>query len=341
MRIESSVTAISWIPSEAIEGMPKLPFELGIGKYDEPPPDRLGEGDLERLRDEDRFREANELKAWIEVEDGKIVTHGQEGRGLVGSTTFRFGPLGMTIPGVGFDVLRSEPEMSEDAVRFVQTVGGRAGFPAPRRVSGKPFFRVNSATAWTTLALTIRADGSSEHEVVGASPFPRHWIYDKDGNLVAKSGTVDFKTWYREAHGENTPWGDEESPAFVTAAETALERQLSRELMQGKSVSERRTVEPGETLVEQGEPGDELYLLLDGVLVVEVNGEEVTEIGPGAILGEAALLRHGRARRLGERLQGGTRTATLRARTRCRVGVIPADQIEWHELEGLAATRRE
>ena len=32
MRIESSVTAISWIPSEAIEGMPKLPFELGIGQ---------------------------------------------------------------------------------------------------------------------------------------------------------------------------------------------------------------------------------------------------------------------------------------------------------------------
>ena len=63
MRHESSVTAISWIPSEAITGMPKLPFELGIGKYDEPPPDRLEEGDLERLRDEDRFREANLLKA--------------------------------------------------------------------------------------------------------------------------------------------------------------------------------------------------------------------------------------------------------------------------------------
>ena len=88
MRIESSVTAISWIPSEAIEGMPKVPFELGIGHYDEPPPDRLEEGDLERLRDADRFREANELKAWIEVEDGKIAGYGHEGGGLVGSTTF-------------------------------------------------------------------------------------------------------------------------------------------------------------------------------------------------------------------------------------------------------------
>ena len=48
MRIESSVTSVSWIPSEAIEGLPKLPFELGIGHYDEPPPDRLAPGDLER-----------------------------------------------------------------------------------------------------------------------------------------------------------------------------------------------------------------------------------------------------------------------------------------------------
>ena len=147
----------------------------------------------------------------------------------------------------------------------MQTVGGRAGFPAPRRVVGRPFVRIQSATAWTTLALTIRTDGSSEHELVGASTFPRHWVYDRDGNLVAKSGTIDFKAWYREAHGERTPWGDEESDAFVTAAESALEREISRELMAGKMIPERRTLEPDETLVEQGAPGDELYLVLDGV----------------------------------------------------------------------------
>ena len=41
MRIESSVTSVSWIPREAIEGMTKLPFELGVAHYDLPPPDRL------------------------------------------------------------------------------------------------------------------------------------------------------------------------------------------------------------------------------------------------------------------------------------------------------------
>ena len=106
MRIESSVTAVSWIPSDAIEGMPKVPFELGIGHYDEPPPDRLEEGDLDRLRAADRFREANQLKAWIEVQDGTIVDHGHEGGGFVGSTTFRLGLRDVVVPGVAFDVLQ-------------------------------------------------------------------------------------------------------------------------------------------------------------------------------------------------------------------------------------------
>jgi hypothetical protein len=328
MRIESSVTAISWIPSEAIQGLPKIPFELGIGHYDEPPPDRLEEGDLEQLCEADRFREANRLEAWIEVEDGAIVDQGQTGRGLVGSTTFQFGPKDVVIAGVAFETLRPEAEVTGNAARFVQTVGGHAGFPAPRRVKGKPFFRLNSATAWTTLALTIRADGSSEHELLGASPFPRHWIYDREGELVEKAGTVDFKHWYRTAHGGHTPWGDEESDVFVTRAESALERQLSAELMKLRAVPKRRKLEPDETLVEQGEPGDELYLLLDGVLAVEVDGEEVAEIGPGAILGERAIL------------EGGKRMATLRARTRVRVGVIPADRIAEEALEELAAGRR-
>jgi hypothetical protein len=328
MRIDGSVTAISWIPSEAIEGLPKLPFEMGVGHYDDPPPDRLGAGDLERLRDEDRFREANQLKAWIEVEDGAIVDAGYDGGGLVGSTTFRLGPKAIVVPGVAFEVLQAEPEISGDRARFVQTVGGRAGFPAPRRVKGGPMFRIHSATAWTTLALTLHADGHVEHEVVGASPFPRHWIYDNDGVLAGKSGTVDFKTWYRESHGDNTPWGDADSPVVVAAAETAMERELSRILLRGDAKLPRRTLAEGEVLVEQGSPGDDLYLLLDGVLGVEVDGEQVAEMGPGTMLGERASL------------EGGARTATLRALTPCRLAVIASELVSERELAALAADRQ-
>jgi Cyclic nucleotide-binding domain len=328
MRVEGSVTAISWIPSEAIEGLPKLPFELGVGHYDEPPPDRLEPGDLGQLRDADRFREANELRAWIEVEDGKIVRHAYEGGGLVGSTTFKLGPKAIVVPGVAFEVLRAEPEVSADSVRFVQTVGGRAGFPAPRLVKGGPLFRVHSATAWTTLGLTLYADGRVEHELIGASPFPRHWIYDNEGALAQKSGTVDFKTWYRESHGDNTPWGDEESPAVVTAAETALERELSRTLMSGDEKLAKRKLGEGGVLVTQGAEGDKLYLILDGILGVEVDGEQVAEVGPGTMVGERALL------------EGGTRTATLRALTPIHFVVIPAELVGEGELTALSADRR-
>jgi Cyclic nucleotide-binding domain len=308
--------------------MPKLPFNLGIGHYDEPPPDRISEGDLERLRDEDRFREANHLKAWIDVEDGQVVGQGQEGGGLVGSTTFSLGPKDIVVPGVPFETLQAQPKVRGNEVIFAQTVGGRAGFPAPRRVKGKPFFRISSASAWTTLELTIRADGSSEHELAGASPFPRHWIYDREGNLVEKAGTIDFKQWYRKSHGEKTPWGEEDSEAFVTQAESALERQISRQLMLEKGATKRRRLDVDDTLVTQGEEGKDLFLLLDGVLVVEVDGDEVAEIGPGAVLGERAVL------------EGGKRTATLRARTRCRVAVVPGDAVDRQALEALASERR-
>jgi Cyclic nucleotide-binding domain len=329
MRVEGSVTAISWIPSEAIDGMPKLPFELGVGHYDEPPPEHIeGPRDLEQLRDADRFREANLLHAWIEVEDGAIAGAGYFGGGLVGSTTFRVGRTAIVVPGVPFEVLRAKPEISGDRARFVQTVGGRAGFPAPRLVKGGPLFRVHSATAWTTLALTLHADGRIEHELVGASPFPRHWIYDSEGALVQKTGTVDFKTWSRESHGDNTPWGNEESEAVVAAAETALERELSRVLLSGDEKLDKRKLGEGAVLVTQGAEGDKLYLLLDGVLSVEVDGEQVAEMGPGTIVGERALL------------EGGVRTATLRALTPIRFVVIPPELVGEGELATLAADRQ-
>jgi Cyclic nucleotide-binding domain len=328
MRIEKSVTAVTWIPSEAIEGMPKLPFELGITHYDDPPPDRVNEGDLEALRDADRFREANQLRAWIEVDDGKIVDSGYSGGALVGSTQVKIGPRTVGFPGVKYPLLQDEPEVGPDWVRFVQTAGGRMGLPAPRRVRGKPFFQLASASAWTTLQLIIYADGTSKYKLVGASPFPRHWIYDEDGMLVEKSGTIDFERWWRESFGPNMPWGGEDSPTVTAAAESELERELSRLLMHQAKGLPRREVQEGETLVEQDQPGSELYLVLDGLLDVEVDGDIVAEVGPGAIIGVRSSL------------EGGMRTATLRAATRCRVVVIPRGELDQAELAAIASGQR-
>ena len=61
----------------------------------------------------------------------------------------------------------------------------------------------------------------------GASPFPRHWFYDSAGQLTAKSGLTSFKDWTAGSGIQHTPWGEEDSPALVTAVGTALERALS------------------------------------------------------------------------------------------------------------------
>ena len=326
MRIESSVTSISWIPSEAIKGMTKLPFDMGVAHYDEPLPEVLE--DLEALRLADRFRFANELRGWIEVQDGKIVGYGQSGGGRIGSTTMKLGSKAATFQAVPYPDLRPEPEATETSVRFVQTVGGRTGVPAPRTVRKPPFVQIAAPTAWTTLALTLHADGRTEHEVLGASPFPRHWIYDHEGKLAAKSGTIDFKSWYKEAFGKHSPWGDEDSPALVTEVESALERQLSSQIMKGGAKPKIRKIKQGKALVEQGAEGDELYLLLDGVLSVEVNGEPLADIGPGALLGERAIL------------EGGTRTATLKAVTQCKVAVASAADIDPAALASVSEGHR-
>ena len=326
MRIEAQVTSISWIPSEAVEGLTRLPFDMGLAHYDEPPPEVIES--LEALRDQDRFRFANQLRAWIEVEDGRVTGFGHEGGGMIGATTMRVGSRQMTIAAVAFPDRRPEPTVGPDFVRFVQTAGGRTGVPAPRRVKHPPFIQVSAPLAWTTLALTIRADGSSEHEVVGASPFPRHWIYDGHDRLVQQTGLIDFKDWFLRAFGRHTPWGDEESPALVTEVETALEHELSTRIMRSGARPRIESPKAGATLMTQGEPGEELYLLLDGVASVEVDGKLLAHLGPGVVIGERALL------------EGGRRTSTVKAVTKCRVAVARAEDIEPEVLAELATHHR-
>jgi len=121
--------------------------------------------------------------------------------------------------------------------RFWQTVGGRTGLRAPRRVRRKPFVQWMPPLVWTTLSLTL-------HTV-----------------------------------------GDADSSALVMAVETALERSLSAQLMHGERKPRIDRLSAGTTVVRQGQPGIDIYLLLDGVMRVEQDGRRVAEYGPGAVLG--------------------------------------------------------
>ena len=327
MRIESAVTSISWIPSEAIDGLTaKLPFELGVAHYDQPPPDVLT--DLDELRQADRFRFANQLRAWIEVEDGRVTRWGQSGGGMIGSTTLRLGRRQAVFQATALPDLRPDPKVTAQEVVFTQTCGGRTGVPAPRRVRRAPFIQIAAPLAWTTLTLTIRVDGSSESVLAGASPFPRHWLYGEDGHLTSKSGLIDFSTWYATAFGRHSPWGDADSEALTTTVESALERQLSALIMQGDTARHIRIMHPGQLITQQGAEEDDLILVLDGVVRVELNGERLAELGPGAILGERAII------------EGGRRTSTLRAVTACKLVVVPSDRIDREVLAEVSQSHR-
>jgi CRP-like cAMP-binding protein len=109
----------------------------------------------------------------------------------------------------------------------------------------------------------------------------------------------------------------------VTAVETALERHLSTKIMRAGKPRIAK-VGKGSVLVRQGEPGVELFLLLDGMVQIDVDDTPLAEVGPGAILGERAIL------------EGGRRTSTVRALTNCTVAVASAEQIDHTSLAELS-----
>ena len=130
MRVSRPVTTVSWIPSEAVTGpVLKGTFETGFTSYDDPPPDVID--DLEAWRADGRFRFANHLAAWVEIENGTIVDAGYSGGGLMGATTVHLAMFRGTFEPVALPDLQHEPERSDTEVRFVQTTGGRTGLPAP------------------------------------------------------------------------------------------------------------------------------------------------------------------------------------------------------------------
>ncbi len=333
MRVEATVMSLSWIPTDSLKGALKAGMDLRLSHWDQPLPDRVGGiEDAHELVRQDRIRFGNVLSVWAELgEDGRVVDAGHhDGSGLLmGATTVKIGRIGATFRAAALPVLQRDPEHVDDgSVRFVQTVGGRTAIPLPRPVPHPPYVRWQAPLVWTTLALTVHPDGSSEVEMSGASAFPRHWVYGPDGRVTLKSGLTDQARWMAHSFGVRTPWADHDRAALVVAVESELERQLSTDIMQGGEHPEVRNLDEGTQLTRQGDPGDELFLVLDGVVRVEVDGRALAELGPGAVIGERALL------------EDGIRTSTVTAVTPVRVAVAASDRIDLERLRTLADSHR-
>ena len=67
---------------------------------------------------------------------------------------------------------------------------------------------------------------------------------------------------------------------------------------------------PDTDLVREGEPGDALFVILEGEAVVQRDGDEVARVGPGSYFGELAIL------------DGAPRSATVVSATEVKVAVL-------------------
>jgi Cyclic nucleotide-binding domain len=318
--LTAAATTVSWIPSESVSGPARMGFEAGVGlHYDNPPPMELT---ADYLQDRSGYRLTNRLAVWAEARGGQIVDYGyqESSQSDLGTTQVSLGKQKVHLVNVALPDLRSEPNHHGTHVEFTQTAGGRTVVPLPRFVKGGKHFQFVAPIIWTTVSVTIYADNRTEARVSGASAFPRHWLFDGDGRLSAKAGFADFKGWYQSSFGKNTPWHGRDREVLVTSVETALERTLSEQIMRGGQKPRLMRLKANDQLTVQGERGDDLFLVLNGVFAVEVDGNKVAETGPGTLVGERAVL------------EQGTRTATLRALTSALVAVTSAADIDTEHL---------
>src|SRR6266545_3488097 len=63
-----------------------------------------------------------------------------------------------------------------------------------------------------------------------------------------------------------------------------------RELRRIAAIADEIDVGEGKLLARKGDPGRELFVLLEGTVKVERDGEQVNALGPGDFVGEGALL---------------------------------------------------
>ena len=82
---------------------------------------------------------------------------------------------------------------------------------------------------------------------------------------------------------------------------------LSKYLRNTKSIVE---LDAGQRLFSQGDPGDTMYAILDGEVVIEVDGTTVDRVSTGRLLGETAII------------ESAPRSATVVAVTPCRLAAV-------------------
>ena len=190
-----------------------------------------------------------------------------------------------------------------------------------------PFWRLTAPVAWSTITLTLHADGSSEARLIDASPFPRHFLYDSAGRLTHKSALLRYHDWIRESGRHATPWDMAAGPVPVAPVNTEGEQSLANSILVSGDYRQHR-LPAGALLSEAPIAGTEVHLLLDGLLVIEIDRRPAAEAGPGAIFDPVL------------RTQYSKDHVTVRAQTPCRLAIVPRSGLDGQALLGTATAQQ-
>ncbi|WP_394843315.1 Stp1/IreP family PP2C-type Ser/Thr phosphatase [Pendulispora brunnea] len=126
----------------------------------------------------------------------------------------------------------------------------------------------------------------------------------KDGDQAAKSlvelanerGGKDNITLIIVKVGEEGEGDDERARRLalkrdVLARMPLFAKLTERELLRVMQAVEVRAFHEGDVVIQEGDRGDELFIVLEGKVLVSRGGATLTELGPGEHVGEMALIR--------------------------------------------------
>ena len=215
----------------------------------------------------------------------------------MGSTTIQLGGKGVTFAAVELPELRDDPVVTRRRAR-PSCRPTAAGPRCPRRDGCRARRSCSSARrscgrrSRSRSAPTVRAASSWS----GRASSRGTGCTTTTGKLAAKAGLADFKQWYRQSFGRHTPWGATNSTAFVTAVETALERELAgRDHARRRQAEDAQAQAPARCSPSRASPATRCSSCSTACSRSRSTAQPLAEFGPGAILGERAVLEGGAA----------------------------------------------
>ena len=291
--------------------------------------------DLDALHERDVFREANELRAWIEVDGGPITDYGHEGRGLIGVTRLKLGRA-MAFPAVKFPLIQPEPELGDGWVRFVQTAGGRMGLPAPRRVRGKPFFQLAVSVGMDDVAADPLRRRAGEGLADRRQPVPTALGLRRRGQPGQKSAHDRLREVVPRVVRRAHALGRRGHARVRDRRRVGARARSSRTVMRTAGSCRAAASRSARRWSSRARKATSCSSCWTACSMSRSTGTPVAQVGPGAVLGESAVAR----RRHAHRDATGSNALSGRGPRRGSRQSVRAEASRYLARAGLSASRR-